>query len=137
MAFEANTTYYHINLSENFKVEAIEHETEKSYLFKGPGYKFWCPKKLIRTMDKKDITKWLVWNKFEANFIEDEKTVLDPMTELRKTINKSIDLLKDMVKIYLNNPCDTNYSATLDSFDELNEIIMQLAKKAEAIKSNV
>ena len=41
--FEANKDFYHINLCENFKVEYIEHETEKSYLLRGEGFKFWCP----------------------------------------------------------------------------------------------
>lgn len=123
--FEANKDFYHINLCENFKVEYIEHETEKSYLLRGEGFKFWCPKKLIHTNGDKDIRKWTVWNKFEANFIDviDEK---DPNVFIRQTFNKHIKTLSDDFKDYLENPSDKTHGELLDYMDQVYSYLNDL-----------
>ncbi len=61
--------FYHQPFSELFKTIAVEHETEKAILFYTNKGSFWCPKKMVRIKDKKDIMTWKIWKSFEYKFL--------------------------------------------------------------------
>lgn len=134
-----NEYAYHINLVENFKVDRIDHETEKAYLFSGEGFKFWCPKKLIkRPEDSQNIDTWLVWNQFEPNFIQDE---IKPRTnnlvdkDKKKKVDKLFKEYSNAMNNYFVKPCKENQFLLMDADDalhtELSELLEDVEQKLE------
>lgn len=68
-----NPDFYHEPFSEKFKTIEIEHETEKAFLFYTENGSFWCPKKMVRIKDIKDIYSWKIWKGFDYKFTEAKK----------------------------------------------------------------
>ena len=64
--------FYYQEFKGLFKIIEIEHETPKAFLFHTEKGNFWCPKKLVRIKDIKNIFSWKIWKNIEYKFIPNE-----------------------------------------------------------------
>ena len=65
--------FYHQKFKDLFKTIEVEHETSKAFLFYTEKGNFWCPKKMVRIKDVKDIYSWKIWKSFEYKFLPNDK----------------------------------------------------------------
>ena len=97
--FNYDPNFYHYRVS--FKVVA---ETKKAFLFEVKEGQFWCPKSLLRNIRRNgDTIKALLWDQFNATFIEPQPDLLDafdnipddPVPKLREYQKKALEKIAD------------------------------------------
>lgn len=72
---KSDPEFYYQEFREVFKTIEIEHETEKAFLFYTEKGSFWCPKKLVKIKDIKNIFTWKIWKSMKYDFKPNDLTI--------------------------------------------------------------